>query len=66
MLATSKNELAPSLLYKEVSALNTVFTSLQGTTSLDKWKYFSTNNLLLQNCENWLNNLLPFLCQMLG
>jgi hypothetical protein len=35
-----KNELSPHLLYKEVNALNTVFTSLQGKTSLDKWKYF--------------------------
>ena len=41
MLATWKNELAHNVLNKEVSALNTVFTSLQGTTSLDKWKYFS-------------------------
>lgn len=40
MLSTWKNELAPNLLCKEVSALNTVFTSLQGMTSLDKWKYF--------------------------
>ena len=41
MLGTWKNELAHNVLYKEVSALNTMFTSLQGTTSLDKWKYFS-------------------------
>lgn len=40
MLSTWKNELALNLLYKEVSALNTVFASLWGTTSLDKWKYF--------------------------
>lgn len=40
MLSTWKNELAHNLLHKEVSALNTVFISLQGTTSFDKWKYF--------------------------
>ncbi|XP_006131601.1 uncharacterized protein LOC102463496 [Pelodiscus sinensis] len=40
MMSPWKKELPPNSLYEEVCALDMMFTSLEGTTSLDKWKYF--------------------------
>ncbi|XP_075770062.1 uncharacterized protein LOC142823237 [Pelodiscus sinensis] len=40
MLSPWKKELPPISLYEELGALDMMFTSLEGTTSLDKWKYF--------------------------
>jgi len=45
-----KSEHPPDALHDELSALDTVFTSLQGTTALDKWCFYfskeSSPNLL--------------------
>ena len=40
MMSPWKSELPPDALHDELSALDTMFTSIQGTTALDKWCFF--------------------------
>jgi hypothetical protein len=57
MLSPWEKELHSDYIYEDVGNMDMMFTSLEETTSFDKYKYFSAKNLQVQIWSDECNTL---------